>query len=493
MNQSNNQLTIDPANRNLSPKYLQYIHYLYGNTIQLTCDFCKQRGTLIRNYDKDQNIWLIQCNKCNTKIEMKQPKLVQLENYKIKMIYENENIMSRVLEIVHMNNVLQKRNKLIEYQKKYRTNIQITSKIHSILNDQQNHILEQQRKQFELLQKIVENNVQMKKYYEKNEKPISLETKKLLYQVYKNEKNPSDVRLKQLEKDIKIPIKEIENWLQYFSYFEKYMNVQRNLNQLSQEISAQLKHFQMKNTNFFLSNESVTIIPGSGSRRQHSLTSVSPKKTNTGRPPVSKIPRITVKTETDSNVVNIKTQPVITTPIPNTQPNTNKPNTSISTLAQAPMKKKLIIKKQKGGNLQQIQQSQQFKKQQQNMQQDQEQLGNHGTFKNREAITESFDFLDLMNNTYSEKLIKKNNAKHIKDGGANVSENLSEYTNIKSNTNNIESNINNIPPKVNNNTKQIDYTHTVSSTMNHTNQTNENNINNHDKMDKEQYREVVFH
>lgn len=73
MNQSNN-VTIENKNRSLSPKYLQYIPYLYGNLIQLTCTSCQKRGSLVRSFNNERNLWIIRCNKCNTIIEIKNQK-----------------------------------------------------------------------------------------------------------------------------------------------------------------------------------------------------------------------------------------------------------------------------------------------------------------------------------------------------------------------------------------------------------------------------------
>lgn len=399
MNQSkqSNNITVENKNHTLSPKYLQYIPYLYGNLIQLNCPSCKQRNSLVRSFDSDRNLWIIRCNQCNTVIELKKPTVIELENYKIRMMYNNENFMARILEIVHSNSVLQKKALLVDYQNKYRTNIQIAKKIHSILNDQQILIANQQSKQFELLKKMVENDVNRRKYYMKLKKAISLPQKKLLYQIYKNEKKPPANRLKDLEKEMKIPVQDIENWLEYFQYFSKYVETQNELNQISQEIAAQLKHFQEKNTNFFLSNESIQIIAGT------KTPGAAARKTTKRRPTsAAAVPRITIKPETDSNVVKIQTpspRAIAPANINNKPPTPNKPVSAppgafkanvapVSATPAAPAtipKKKIVVKKQKGGN----------------MSAHVPEVANKA-----KKITESYDFLDLLNNTSSEKLIK---------------------------------------------------------------------------------------
>jgi hypothetical protein len=383
---------------------------------------------------------------------------------------------------------IKQKNKLVEYQNKFKTNVQIIKKIQSILNDQQSIIIDQQTKQFELLQKMVENNVQMKRFYHKLEKPISLVQKKLLYQIYKNEKNPPTTRLKDLEKEMKIPVKEIENWLEYFKSFEKYMNTQRDITNLSQEISGQLKHYQIKNNNFFLSNESINILPGSGSKRPRATTA---RRRTTVKPNRLPGPNIIVKTETDSNVINIKTTPTpapapTSTPAP-VQANTIAAAAPVPAPAQSPpvVKRKITIKKQTGG----------FSQNQKQMIQKNHVMNNNNNNNNKNSknkkVTDSYDFLDLLNNSSSEKLLQKKNVIDIDANNSNNANNVQNNQNIPVEQHiQQQQQIKSIDIVLNDHSGQ---TPSPSASIQNYSQ-NRKNVNQGDQqIDQEQYREIVFH
>jgi hypothetical protein len=71
-----------------SQKYKQYIPYIYNNVSTLFCKKCGQKS-IQRDYNKLTHKWEIQCKKCQWRLEIKKPVIINLNEYLYRIQTQN--------------------------------------------------------------------------------------------------------------------------------------------------------------------------------------------------------------------------------------------------------------------------------------------------------------------------------------------------------------------------------------------------------------------
>jgi hypothetical protein len=391
----------------VSSDYLHYINYLYGNIILINCPNCSKK-TLKRSHLFDQNNekWIIECNKCKWKVEIKKPNIIQLKKYEYQLMKKNEEIMNKLIMIVHKNNLnfTNKINQNVKkqytiYQSNFKKNREILNKIHSIYDTQHNSISANQNEVLTIIQEMMKLSVKKKNIYNKIDKSISLPLKLHLYQIYSNEKKINNDRLKELEKELKLSISNIENWISYFSISQDYLILYKKYNQNIHLIKNKLNDFNLLNNIFVSEKEHIQVITppvqsipsinNSSPIKNSTNITIKPKKEKVVKKKIiggantnnNLIKSIQYSVSSNTNNINVKEQtPTVPTIMKIVKKNNKLINHPVS-----------IIQNKKEIN---------------------QQLENQ---ENTNKNNLSLDFLELLNNNSSQKFIQKQEKKIIQE------------------------------------------------------------------------------
>ena len=265
---------------NIIEQYNQYIKLYYIDKSKCPVDI----KTILEKERNGNNIKM-HCNLKGGKVwilNMTMPKIVDLHNEKIILsndynkkaielkIYIKDTIESRIYNSKDDNVLKSKINeiKIVEVS---------LQSINNIFELQKKNINDMLFKQQEIIKEITEIYKNRKNIY-KNINHINKNIKNNLFEIFKNEKNPNEKRLNEISKNLNISINTIKDWLLWFLYINNYLDKNKELEEINDNISIINKKYERINKNYIIKKPEINIVSENKKNKENKKIKIKIRK-----------------------------------------------------------------------------------------------------------------------------------------------------------------------------------------------------------------------
>ena len=245
---------LNGENDALIEEYQKYIKMYYTENAKCPLDLKTQLKKEMIGY-KMKLSCITKKNK-EWKVEIEKPVILNLnkKKYEIQNEYENKVILfkryfkDKINEPIYDSNSDKELKKKITEINNLKIEIESINKVFSKQKNDNNAILDEKLK---LLKNISEiKNNKEKKYLELIH--IDRELKNSIKDIYINEKIPSKMRIQEISKNLNINFSNLENWLLWFQLVENYLDINKKLDDLINDLIINNKSFKKMNENFVI-------------------------------------------------------------------------------------------------------------------------------------------------------------------------------------------------------------------------------------------------
>jgi len=285
---------IDYLDSNEYKKYLESLHIFFNNSPNQLCPTCN-KGTIIKSVDKDGVIFM-RCSdpKCDWNMKIIRANYVNLYKELNKKKDEQKELMFELLNT----------DKFPEVKKKYISEMDNIKNIDEIFKMQNEDLLKEETKRSEIFTKVMELYYKRKQIFDNIKNSLNSKNRNALLEIYKNEKNIKDNRLKQLSNQFKIDINDLKNILLWFEISFESIKLQTELKNINNNIEKYKSNMNYVNDNMMINLPSVVKIP------KEQLKEIKQPKLEV-KPEVKLEPKPEYKTiKIDKKAMQIKDEPI---------------------------------------------------------------------------------------------------------------------------------------------------------------------------------------
>jgi hypothetical protein len=226
--------------------YLKYLELYYDNT--------EKSSKYIKSIDENGNYKLTdKKNKANV-ITIEKSQIINLNSYYDNLNIKVNNIYNSISELISdiYNDDSFKKKEFEKLKDEYKSIILNLNDIKNIFKIQSSKLfkLNEEKINFEI--QLANIYINRKKLF-KNIKPVNKESKKLIYNTYKNNmKIPSEEEIKSLSTKIKLTSSETKEWFKWMNESYLYINYQLKINKLTLLIKEHTSKNDKTNKNFII-------------------------------------------------------------------------------------------------------------------------------------------------------------------------------------------------------------------------------------------------
>ena len=223
-----------------SKKYNEALHIFFNNNPNQLCPTCN-RGSVLKTVN-DQGIIFMKCSdpKCNWNMQIERAQYINLHR---EINTKNKDRKELGYQLITTTD------KFSEIKKEYLDNKQTIDEINDIFKNQKEELDKEDNKKFEIFSKIMELYYKRKHIFANIKHSINANNRNKLLEIYKNEKNISDTRIKQIAKQINIDENDIKNILLWFSLGFETIKLQNQLNTIEKDIKKYKANMNFVNDN----------------------------------------------------------------------------------------------------------------------------------------------------------------------------------------------------------------------------------------------------
>lgn len=226
-----------------SKKYNEALHIFFNNNPNQLCPTCN-RGSVIKTVN-DQGIIFMHCSdpKCNWNMQIERAQYINLYN---ELNIKNKDRRELGYQLITTTD------KFTEIKKKYLDDKQTINEINDIFKSQKEELDKEDSKKFEIFSKVMEIYYKRKHIFANIKNSINANNRNKLLEIYKNEKNISDQRIKQISKQINVDENDIKNILLWFSLGFETIKLQKQLNEIDKDIKKYKTNMNFVNDNMMI-------------------------------------------------------------------------------------------------------------------------------------------------------------------------------------------------------------------------------------------------
>jgi len=227
-------------------EYAKILNFYYRNYNK--CPNCHKN---IKDDSKD--VINIKCSECGYVINITLSEYINLYQKLFEISIDKSKILTEINNLIDLvDNIKDRQKKFATLKSEYLAIDLDTNKLKGILKVQTAKLEEMKAEKFIIFNDLLEIYFQRKSVFDNIKTPITNTNKDILIEVYKNEGEVKDKRLKELVKQTKMTEGDVKNWLKWFDLVVQYGKKNKALNDLVTKINTTEMEYRQNNYNYLV-------------------------------------------------------------------------------------------------------------------------------------------------------------------------------------------------------------------------------------------------